>query len=86
MEILNLAVEPAARGKGTGRALIRQAALEGVARGAVQVFLEVRESNSAARAFYARLGFTETGRRPAYYREPDEAAVLLARSLIFPAL
>jgi [ribosomal protein S18]-alanine N-acetyltransferase len=86
MEILNLAVDPAARGKGIGRALIRAAAAEGAARGAAKVFLEVRESNSSARAFYTRLGFAQSGRRPAYYREPDETAVLMARPLAGPAL
>ena len=45
-----------------------------------EVMLEVRESNCAARALYASLGFAETGRRTGYYSEPKEDAVLLSRS------
>ena len=39
------------------------------------MFLEVAETNVAARALYARAGFTVTGRRRAYYHTPDGAAV-----------
>jgi len=45
------------------------------------VHLEVRASNEAARALYARLGFVETGRRPRYYAAPEEDAVLLSLAL-----
>ncbi len=44
-----------------------------------EVMLEVRESNHAARALYARLGFVENGRRHGYYSDPQEDAVLLQR-------
>jgi len=81
MEILNLAVAPAARRHGVGRALIHAALEEGAARGAICVFLEVRASNADAMAFYARLGFAVSGRRLKYYREPEEDAVLMARTL-----
>ena len=42
-----------------------------------EVMLEVRASNSSALAFYRTLGFIETGRRPHYYPDPIEDAVLL---------
>ncbi|HTB97838.1 MAG TPA: GNAT family N-acetyltransferase [Terracidiphilus sp.] len=45
--------------------------------GVYGVHLEVRESNLAARGFYAALEFKETGRRPRYYAEPVEDAVLM---------
>jgi ribosomal-protein-alanine N-acetyltransferase len=45
--------------------------------GALAILLEVRESNAAARALYAKVGFREEGRRPRYYRDPDEDAVLM---------
>jgi ribosomal-protein-alanine N-acetyltransferase len=45
------------------------------------VFLEVRESNAAARRLYENLGFHENGRRKAYYAEPSEDAVLYSKTL-----
>ena len=72
-EILNLAVSPAERRRGVGRALLREA-LERC-RGAV--YLEVRASNSAARAFYASSGFITLGRRTRYYSHPVEDAVVM---------
>jgi ribosomal-protein-alanine N-acetyltransferase len=78
-EILNLAVAPAWRRRGVGRELMAIAVAESARAGAVRVFLEVRESNEAARAFYACLGFLTGGRRPAYYRNPVEDALVLAR-------
>lgn len=43
------------------------------------IFLEVRESNSAAQALYARQHFTKIGKRKDYYRHPVEDAVLMKR-------
>lgn len=80
-EILNLAIDPVWRGRGLGRSLLETALASCKAKGARSVFLEVRESNSVARAFYAALGFVEAGRRPGYYRDPDEAALVLSRVL-----
>ena len=42
-----------------------------------EVMLEVRAGNSAAQGFYRFLGFVEEGRRPAYYSDPVEDAVLM---------
>ena len=80
-EILNLAVTAALLRKGIGMALVEEAARRMVQAGAGRVWLEVRASNAAALAFYRRLGFRETGRRPGYYREPEEDALLLEASL-----
>jgi ribosomal-protein-alanine N-acetyltransferase len=76
-ELANIAVAPARRRDGIG-ALLLQHVLE-AARAAKVAFvhLEVRESNAAARALYARFGFTEVGRRRAYYRNPVEDALML---------
>ena len=49
-----------------------------------EVMLEVRESNHAARSFYHSLRFFETGRRPGYYSDPKEDAILLQRSVVSP--
>jgi len=40
------------------------------------ILLEVRESNLAARGLYEKQGFREVGRRPAYYKNPAEDAIL----------
>jgi [ribosomal protein S18]-alanine N-acetyltransferase len=49
-----------------------------------KVMLEVRASNHAARDFYACAGFAETARRPGYYSDPEEDAILLARQVSRP--
>jgi [ribosomal protein S18]-alanine N-acetyltransferase len=76
-EILNLAVAPAGRRHGLGRALVEHVLDELASRGARQVYLEVRESNGPARALYAAQGFKEVGRRKQYYRRPVEDAIVL---------
>jgi [ribosomal protein S18]-alanine N-acetyltransferase len=78
-EILNLAVRTGYRRRREGRNLVGALLEEFVAQGVRRVFLEVRESNLGARAFYEYLGFRKVGRREAYYREPDEPALILER-------
>ena len=76
-EILNLAVHPAHRRAGVGRALMEHVFDELGRNGVARVFLEVRESNQAGRVFYERLGFTPVGRRRGYYARPREDALVL---------
>lgn len=76
-EILNIAIDPGSRGNGVGGRLLDAALSELVARGAVATFLEVRESNSAARKLYESRGFEEISKRRAYYRSPVEDALVL---------
>jgi ribosomal-protein-alanine acetyltransferase len=80
-EILNLAIAPAWRRRGIGRGLAEAAMGASRAAGAEHVFLEVRESNAEARAFYEGMLFTQTGRRRGYYRDPIEDALVLSRKL-----
>jgi len=70
-ELLTLAVDPAARRLGTGRALVARFALTACRKGAKTAFLEVAADNIAARALYAALGWREAGLRRRYYRHPD---------------
>jgi ribosomal-protein-alanine acetyltransferase len=81
MEILNLAILPAARRQGAGSLLLEAALAWGHSRGARICFLEVRKSNTAACAFYSRNGFEDAGTRPNYYQNPPEDARLMARLL-----
>jgi [ribosomal protein S18]-alanine N-acetyltransferase len=81
MEILNLAVDPDARRQGIAARLVARA-VEEVRRADVKrVYLEVRESNSTARAFYLSTGFAEQGRRKNYYSQPSEDALVLVLRL-----
>jgi ribosomal-protein-alanine acetyltransferase len=80
-EILNLAVLVAKRRRGEGGALLKAAMEELRERKVSRVFLEVRESNEAGTTFYERQGFSKTGRRAGYYRDPDEAAIKMERRL-----
>ena len=77
-EVLTLAVVPANRRRGLGRALLGAALQEIRDRGARVVFLEVSEANQAARALYAAAGFVEVGRRRRYYADGTDALVLRA--------
>ena len=80
-EVLNVAVASLVRRKGQAGALLKAALDEFRTRGVRRVYLEVRESNVAARAFYAKHGFSQTGKRLNYYRIPDEAAILMELKL-----
>ncbi len=81
--VLNICIDPARRGEGLGRHLLRR--LLDVARwnGAHRVFLEVRPSNPVAQTLYASIGFVEIGRRPRYYpaRDGREDAIVMALEL-----
>lgn len=76
-ELDTIAVDPGARRRGVGRALLEAAMSWAAARGARKMGLEVRASNIAAQMLYRSLGFAEEGRRAGYYRNPEEDALLL---------
>ena len=80
-ELANLAVAPGYRGRGIGGALLDAMLADAGTRGITQVYLEVRESNVAARRLYAGRDFEEVGRRKQYYRNPMEDALILRRSI-----
>lgn len=80
-ELANLAVLATLRRRGIGRMLLRAVLSDAVRRGVSKLYLEVRESNVAARELYAAQGFEEVGRRKGYYRSPVEDALILRRTL-----
>ena len=80
-ELSNVAVAPSHRRRGLGRRLLQRVIEVSGARGVRHLFLEVRVSNSAARALYHDFGFEELGRRKGYYDDPPEDAILMQATL-----
>jgi ribosomal-protein-alanine N-acetyltransferase len=74
-EVLTLAVRPACRRRGMGRALVSAALAAAAASGVERLLLEVAEDNGGARALYADSGFRPVGRRRRYYRDATGRAV-----------
>lgn len=81
--LLNLSVAPSWQRRGIGTELTAFAVALARRQGAAKIFLEVRPSNAAARALYARAGFIEVGIRRDYYPAPDgrEDAIVMEREL-----
>lgn len=79
LDILNLAVLPAFRGRGIGRALLTRLLDDAERHGLCRVTLEVRVSNRPARRLYERCGFVTVGRRRGYYADTGEDALLMTR-------
>ena len=78
-DVMNVAVSPALRRRGIARALFAE--LERRLPEIDELFLEVRASNSGAIALYRTLGFEQVGRRPNYYLDPREVALILRKEL-----
>ena len=80
-ELESVLVVPAARRGGLGRRLTLDWLAWAEAGKATVALLEVRASNDGALAFYRSLGFIAEGRRPGYYRNPVEDAILMGRQV-----
>jgi ribosomal-protein-alanine N-acetyltransferase len=81
-EIENIAIAADARRRGLGTRLLGEFLDHARAEGAQAVFLEVRESNQAARSLYEKWAFVESGRRIRYYQNPQEDAIAYRHSFI----
>jgi ribosomal-protein-alanine acetyltransferase len=77
LHINNVAVREAYRHKGIGLMLLNRVLERGKQVGVTTAFLEVRSGNSAAQALYKKCGFKALARRPNYYSEPLEDAVVM---------
>ena len=77
MHIATIATHPDFRRQGIGGRILRDALLDGRDSGAHLAFLEVRASNEAAQAMYRKFGFRVSGKRPRYYRDNNEDAILM---------
>ena len=80
-QISNIAVLPAFRGEGLGRAILNAICEECRAEGCARITLELRKSNSVARALYESCGFISVGERPNFYSNPSENAILMNKEL-----
>ena len=77
IHILNIAVRPEQRRRGLARLLLEYMKEYGRELGVSEVFLEVRPSNLAAIGLYESMGFQMAGRRPNYYAEDREDALMM---------
>jgi [ribosomal protein S18]-alanine N-acetyltransferase len=88
IQIVNIAVNLNQRGQGFGRFLLEKLIEVGITKGVRSVWLEVRPSNLTAKGLYQKLGFEQMGRRPRYYRDTGEDAIVmslkLARKGVYP--
>jgi ribosomal-protein-alanine N-acetyltransferase len=83
--ITTVASHPELRGLGLGELLITHLYGEAFKRGMELLTLEVRVSNFVAQNLYYKYGFYLSGRRPRYYQDTGEDALLLTTPLLFDA-
>jgi ribosomal-protein-alanine N-acetyltransferase len=81
--LMDIAVVPAEQGKGLGRQILRHFIQQCRVRSAVEIWLEVRESNSAAQHLYVNSGFELIEKRKKYYKTEtgSESAIIMKLSL-----
>ena len=75
--INKIATHPAVRGEGHGRRLMRDAVAAARDRHAASIVLEVRVTNEEALRFYRGFGFAEVGRRRRYYKDGEDARLMM---------
>lgn len=78
-DMMNIAVNPDHRRRGIARQLVERLVLDLKQRDVYSLSLEVRASNMAAQKLYETMGFSQVGRRPGYYRNPKEDALILRK-------
>ena len=78
-DMMNVAVHPDHRRQGIAEALVTALVTDLKALGSHCLTLEVRASNDPAIGLYGKLGFAQAGRRPKYYRNPREDALILRK-------
>lgn len=78
--IATIAVDPAWRGRGIAQELMAAALAASIRQGAVSATLEVRQHNLNAQRLYRRFRFDEVGRRPRYYHDNHEDALIMTAS------
>lgn len=77
VHIATIAVDLEYRRMRIGQKLLAAILKDALVSGARHAFLEVRETNTAAREMYRKFGFVEVGKRPHYYSDTHEDAILM---------
>lgn len=77
-DITNIAVLPKHRRKGIGRKLIEHLIDYCKNKSLSPIYLEVRESNEAAKSLYSLMGFKMVGNRKRYYADTGEDAIIMS--------
>jgi ribosomal-protein-alanine N-acetyltransferase len=77
--VMNISVDPDVRRQGIATALL-DALLDRIDDDAAQITLEVRPTNGGAIVLYERFGFRAAGRRPRYYQDNGEDALIMWRT------
>lgn len=85
VHILNLAVHPQWRCRGVGGRLLEYVVDYSRAKGAEEIYLEVRRSNYRAISLYRRFHFQPRGIRPRYYQDSGEDAIIMGLRLTDPS-
>lgn len=78
-EITNVGVLPSCRGRGISSQMMQAVIESCAASGIHNLTLEVRSGNRPAVALYEKFGFVTEGRRPGFYRNPAEDALIMWR-------
>ena len=81
-DMMNIAVSPDWRRRGIALGLVEALIAELKRKDVYSLTLEVRASNEPAKALYDKIGFQQVGRRPNYYRNPKEDALILRKEWI----
>ncbi len=79
--VTNIAVHPDYRGQGLGKAITCALIEAATNRGMTTISLEVRESNTIAISLYTSLAFALIGKRPGFYQQPKEDALIMTRQI-----
>ena len=75
--IATIATHPSFRRRGFAKQMLAKSLISAREEGALKALLEVRARHMVAQKIYCDIGFVEVGRRPMYYRDNGEDAVLM---------
>ena len=81
IQVINVAVHPKNRRQSLGYYILTKTIEASLSKGIRHIWLEVRPSNLPARKLYEKLGFKKVGRRPRYYTDTNEDAIVMSLAL-----